>query len=214
MIYDNVLSLVGKTPLVKLNKVNDGYKIYAKLEFYNPSGSIKDRIALNMIEDAEEKGLLKPGDTIVEPTSGNTGIGLALVAAVKGYQLILVMPESMSEERKRLLECYGAELILTPSVKGMKGAVEKARELVENNRGYYLPSQFDNPANPETHMKTTSQEILSELEQINAFVAGVGTGGTLSGTGKILKEKFADLRIYAVEPADSVFYLAGNQVPI
>ncbi len=203
MIYDNVLSLIGKTPVMRLNSISSRYKIYAKLEFFNPGGSIKDRIALNMVEDAERKGLLKKGNTIVEPTSGNTGIGLSLVAAVKGYKVILVMPETMSEERKKLLKFYGAELFLTPHDQGMRGAVEKAQELVNGNTGYYMPSQFDNPANPEAHINSTSQEILGDFEHIDAFVAAVGTGGTLTGTGQVLKEYMPDIKIYAVEPEGS-----------
>ncbi len=203
MIYDNVLSLIGNTPVMRLNNISSRYKIYAKLELFNPGGSIKDRIALNMVEDAERKGLLKKGNTIVEPTSGNTGIGLSLVAAVKGYKVILVMPESMSEERKKLLKFYGAELLLTPHDQGMRGAVEKAQELLNKNIGYYMPAQFDNPANPDAHIKHTSQEILDEFEHIDAFVAAVGTGGTLTGTGQVLKEYMPDIKIYAVEPEGS-----------
>lgn len=203
MIYDSVLSLIGKTPIMRLNSIAAEYRIFAKLEFFNPGGSIKDRIALNMVEDAEKKGYLQPGNTIVEPTSGNTGIGLSLVAAVKGYKTILVMPESMSEERRKLLKFYGAELILTPHDKGMTGAVDKARELVNNNPTYFMPSQFENPANPGAHIRNTSQEILAEFDQIDVFITAVGTGGTLTGTARVLKENMADIKIYAVEPEDS-----------
>ncbi|MTI61787.1 MAG: cysteine synthase A [Firmicutes bacterium] len=203
MIYNSVLSLIGKTPIMRLNSIAAGYRVFAKIESFNPGGSIKDRIALNMIEDAEKKGYLQPGNTIVEPTSGNTGIGLSLVSAVKGYKIILIMPESMSEERKKLLKFYGAELILTPHEKGMTGAVEKARELVDNNPDYYMPSQFENPANPEAHIRNTSKEILAEFELIDAFIAAVGTGGTLTGTSQVLKEKMPDIKIYAVEPESS-----------
>ncbi|MEJ6949805.1 cysteine synthase A [Natronospora cellulosivora (SeqCode)] len=203
MIYENVISLINNTPLVKLNKIASEYNIYAKLESFNPGGSIKDRIALNMVENAEKKGLLKAGATIVEPTSGNTGIGLSLVGAVKGYKVILVMPESMSDERKKLLKSYGAELILTPAEEGMRGSVEKAEELLAENPDYYMPSQFENLANPEAHIKTTAQELLADLDRIDSFVAAVGTGGTLTGTGQVLKEKFPEIQITAVEPKDS-----------
>lgn len=210
MIYENVLSLINNTPLVKLNKLAAEYNIYAKLESFNPGGSIKDRIALNMVEVAEKKGLLKAGATIVEPTSGNTGIGLSLVGAVKGYKVILVMPESMSDERKKLLKSYGAELILTPAEKGMRGSVDKAEELVAENPDYYMPSQFDNPANPEAHVKTTARELLADMDRIDAFVAAVGTGGTLTGSGQVLKEKFPEIQITVVEPEDSAV-LSGEK---
>jgi len=213
MIYQNVLPLIGKTPMVKLNKIAPEGNIYAKLEFFNPGGSVKDRIALNMIEEAEKRGELRPGITIIEPTSGNTGIGLAMVAAIKGYKLILVMPESMSKERKELLKFYGAELVLTPLEEGMAGAVKRVKEIIKENPGYFMPSQFNNPDNPEAHVKTTAREILEELDKIDAFVTGVGTGGTLTGIGKVLKEHFPELRIYAVEPAASPVLSGGNPGP-
>jgi cysteine synthase A len=213
MIYQNVLPLIGKTPMVKLNKIAPEDNIYAKLEFFNPGGSVKDRIALNMIEEAEKRGELKPGTTIIEPTSGNTGIGLAMIAAIKGYKLILVMPESMSKERKELLKFYGAELVLTPLEEGMAGAVKRVKEIIKENPGYFMPSQFNNPDNPEAHVKTTAREILEELDKIDAFVTGVGTGGTLTGIGKVLKEHFPELRIYAVEPAASPVLSGGNPGP-
>lgn len=210
MIYNSVLDLVGNTPLVKLNKLASDKKVYAKLESDNPGGSVKDRIALKMIEEAEKNGELKPGYTIVEPTSGNTGIGLAMIAAVKEYNVILVMPESMSEERRKLLKAYGAELILTPAEGGMTGAVKEAQKLVEANSDYFMPSQFDNPANPQAHKETTAEEIINDLDRVDALVIGVGTGGTLSGTGEVLKKKFNDLKIYAVEPANSSVISGGE----
>ncbi|AOY76515.1 cysteine synthase A [Clostridium formicaceticum] len=215
MLYDNILQTIGNTPIVKLNNMaEDGAAaVYLKLEMFNPGGSVKDRIALNMIEDAEEKGLLKSGDTIIEPTSGNTGIGLALTAATKGYHLILTMPESMSLERRKLLQAYGAEIILTKAPLGMKGAIEKAMELVEE-KGYLMLQQFENPANPEAHRKTTSQEILKDFGQnLHAFVAGIGTGGTITGVGEILKENINDLRIIGVEPEDSAVLSGGKAGP-
>ena len=210
MIYNSVLELVGNTPLVKLNKLAAEKNIYAKFESNNPGGSVKDRIALKMIEKAEKNDELQPGSTIVEPTSGNTGIGLAMIAAVKDYKIILVMPESMSEERRKLLKAYGAELILTPAEGGMTGAVNKAEELIENNDDYYMPSQFDNPANPQAHKETTAKEIINDLDKVDALVIGVGTGGTLSGIGTVLKNKYPELKIYAVEPANSAV-ISGEQ---
>ncbi|AKL94798.1 cysteine synthase CysK [Clostridium aceticum] len=212
MLYDNILQTIGNTPTVKLNNmaVDGDAEVYLKLEMFNPGGSVKDRIALNMIEDAEEKGLIKPGDTIVEPTSGNTGIGLAITAATKGYHLILTMPESMSLERRKLLKAYGAEIILTKAPLGMKGAIEKAMELVEE-KGYLMLQQFENLANPEAHRKTTSQEILKDFgKNLHAFVAGIGTGGTITGVGEILKKNIEGLRIVGVEPEDSAV-LSGRQ---
>jgi len=209
----NILSLIGNTPLVRLNRIvdDDSAEVWAKLESFNPGGSVKDRIALSMIEAAEKAGKIKEGTTIVEPTSGNTGIGLALVAAVKGYKLKLVMPDSMSMERRRLLKAFGAELVLTPGKLGMKGAVEKAEELVAQSTDYFMPQQFENPANPEIHRKTTAEEILQQTEgAIDAFVAGVGTGGTLTGVGEVLKQHNKAIRIIAVEPAASPV-LSGGQ---
>jgi cysteine synthase A len=209
-----ILDLIGNTPTVKLNRVVgvDDAEVWAKLEGFNPGGSVKDRPALAMIEDAEKKGSLKKGMTIVEPTSGNTGIGLAMIAAVKGYRIILTMPESMTVERRRLLEAYGAELVLTPADKGMKGAIAKADELVASGGEYFKPDQFGNPANPQSHRGTTAQEIIAFFgaNKIDAFVAGVGTGGTITGVGEVLKKKFKNIKVFAVEPADSPV-LSGGQ---
>jgi cysteine synthase A len=201
-----VLDLVGNTPLVRLRRVipEGSAEVLGKMESLNPAGSIKDRIALSMIEDAEERGLLKPGDTIVEPTSGNTGVGLAMVAAVKGYRLILTMPEDMSVERRKLFSRYGARLVLTPAIEGMSGAVYAAQELVEKNPGYFMPQQFNNPANPEIHRRATAREILrATAGRLDAFVAGVGTGGTITGVGEVLKELDPRILVVAVEPARS-----------
>jgi cysteine synthase A len=213
-IADSVLGLVGATPLVRLNRVipQGAAQVLGKMENLNPGGSVKDRIALAMIEDAERKGTLTAGATIVEPTSGNTGIGLALVAAVKGYRLILTMPEDMSLERRRLLERYGAELILTPAIEGMTGAVFAANQLVEKNAGYFMPQQFENAANPEVHYRTTGREILNATGgRIDAFVAGVGTGGTITGVGRALREEAGDaVQLIAVEPARSPVLSGGR----
>ena len=208
----SVLDLIGSTPVVKL-KVLPGKgdaEVWAKLESFNPGGSVKDRICLNMIETAERQGKLKPGVTIVEPTSGNTGIGLALIAAVKGYRLVLTMPDTMSEERRSLLCAYGARLILTPDTKGMGGAIHKAEELVQQNSDYFMPQQFNNPANPEMHRKTTAVELLKQFKRIDAFVAGVGTGGTITGVGEVLKQKMKGVRICAVEPSASPVISGGE----
>ena len=208
----SVLDLIGSTPVVKLKTLtgkNDA-EVWAKMESFNPGGSVKDRICLNMVETAERQGKLKPGATIVEPTSGNTGIGLALIAAVKGYRLILTMPDTMSEERRSLLCAYGARLILTPDTKGMGGAIHKAEELLEQNTDYFMPQQFNNPANPEVHRKTTAVELLKQFKRIDAFVAGVGTGGTITGVGEVLKEKMKGVRICAVEPAASPVISGGE----
>ncbi|MCO7176949.1 cysteine synthase A [Sporolactobacillus kofuensis] len=213
-VANSITELIGKTPIVRLNHLtgeNDA-ELYAKLEYFNPGSSVKDRIALAMIETAEKEGKLKPNDTIIEPTSGNTGIGLALVAAVKGYKAILVMPETMSIERRKLFKAYGAEVILTPGAQAIKGSIAKAQELA-NEKGYFLPQQFKNPANPHVHYLTTGREIAEAFDSLDAFVAGVGTGGTLSGSGKALKEKFADIRIYAVEPKDSPVLNGGKGGP-
>ena len=208
----SVLDLIGSTPVVRLKALpgkNDA-EVWAKLESFNPGGSVKDRICLNMIETAERQGKLKPGATIVEPTSGNTGIGLALIAAVKGYRLILTMPDTMSEERRSLLCAYGARLILTPDTKGMGGAIHKAEELLEQNSDYFMPQQFNNPANPEIHRRTTAVELLKQFKRIDAFVAGVGTGGTITGVGEVLKPKMKGVRICAVEPAASPVISGGE----
>ncbi|MCQ2570233.1 MAG: cysteine synthase A, partial [Limosilactobacillus sp.] len=213
-IYNSITELIGKTPLVKLNRVvpAGAADVYVKLEFFNPAGSIKDRIALAMIEAAEASGDLKPGDTIVEPTSGNTGIGLAAVAAAKGYHLIITMPETMSVERRKLMQGYGAELLLTPGADGMKGSIAKAQELVDT-KGYFMPMQFENPANPKAHEVTTGQEIIADFGTDNlpdAFVAGVGTGGTLTGVGHDLKAADETIQIYALEPAESPLLKEGK----
>ena len=211
-IADSVLDLVGNTPLVRLHRVTPegSAEVLVKLDSLNPGGSIKDRIALSMIEDAEAGGELKPGDVIVEPTSGNTGIGLAMVAAVKGYRLILTMPEDMSVERRKLLSRFGAELVLTPAIEGMSGAVFAAQELVEKH-GYFMPQQFNNPANPEVHRRTTAREIMKATDgRLDAFVAGVGTGGTITGVGEVLKEHDPKLLVVAVEPAVSQVLAGGK----
>ena len=212
----DVLGLIGNTPLVKINHLTapEDAVIWAKLEGYNPAGSVKDRISLSMVEAAEREGKLKPGGIIVEPTSGNTGIGLAMVAAVRGYRLILTMPDTMSMERRQLLQAYGAELVLTEGKKGMKGAVEKACEINQNNPGYFMPQQFENSANPEVHRKTTAMEIIHDLNAVpDGFVAGVGTGGTITGVGEILRERNPDVWIAAVEPASSPVLSGGNPGP-
>lgn len=208
----SILDLIGSTPVVKLRTLpskNDA-EVWAKMESFNPGGSVKDRICLNMIETAEREGKLKPGATIIEPTSGNTGIGLALIAAVKGYRLILTMPDTMSEERRSLLAAYGAHLVLTPDTKGMGGAIHKAEEFLEAHDDYYMPQQFNNPANPDMHRKTTAVELMKQFKRIDAFVAGVGTGGTITGVGEILKDKFKNVRICAVEPAASPVISGGE----
>ncbi|EPZ52836.1 cysteine synthase [Alicyclobacillus acidoterrestris ATCC 49025] len=212
---DNILDLIGQTPVVKLRNMtgaNDA-DVYVKLEWFNPGGSVKDRIAKAMIEAAERDGRLKPGDTIVEPTSGNTGIGLALVAAAKGYRAVFTMPETMSQERKSLLRAYGADLVLTPGSEGMKGAVNKAAELAKEH-GYFMPQQFDNPANPLVHELTTGPEILEQLDKkVDAFVAGVGTGGTLTGVGRVLRKEIPGVKVVAVEPAASPILSGGQPGP-
>ncbi|MGV3463942.1 MAG: cysteine synthase A [Heyndrickxia sp.] len=211
----SVTELIGETPVVKVNRLtgeNDA-DLYLKLEYMNPGSSVKDRIALAMIEAAEKAGKINPGDTIVEPTSGNTGIGLAMVAAAKGYNAVLVMPDTMSLERRNLLRAYGAQLVLTPGAEGMRGAVNKAEELVKE-KGYFMPQQFQNEANPEVHRLTTGKEIVEQMgDQLDAFIAGIGTGGTISGAGKVLREKYPDIKIYAVEPADSPILAGGKPGP-
>jgi len=212
---NSITELIGDTPAVKLNRIvdEDSADVYVKLEFMNPGSSVKDRIALAMIEAAEKEGKLKPGDTIVEPTSGNTGIGLAMVAAAKGYKAVLVMPDTMSLERRNLLRAYGAELVLTPGAQGMRGAIEKAEELVREH-GYFMPQQFKNEANPEIHRLTTGKEIVEQMgDQLDAFVAGIGTGGTITGAGKVLREAYPNIKIYAVEPADSPVLSGGKPGP-
>ena len=218
MIYKNVTQLIGKTPLMELlnfeKENNLSAKIIAKLELFNPAGSVKDRVAVKMIEDAEEKGLLKSGSVIIEPTSGNTGIGLASCGASKGYKVILTMPDTMSVERRMLLSAYGAEIVLTEGAKGMSGAIEKANELAKEYENSFIPSQFENKANPLAHYETTGPEIWEDSEgKVDIFVAGIGTGGTISGTGKYLKEKNPDIKIVGVEPSDSPLITKGVSGP-
>lgn len=217
MIYNNITELIGNTPLLRLHKYEEvrglNAQIIAKLEYLNPAGSVKDRVALNMVLDAEARGLLKPGGTIIEPTSGNTGIGLAMVCAARGYKLILTMPETMSEERRRLIAAYGAEIVLTDGAKGMTGAIERAEELHGAVEGSIIAGQFENPANPEAHRRTTAQEIVREAGRIDFFVAGVGTGGTITGVGSVLKEVCPDVRIIAAEPAGSPVLSKGVAGP-
>lgn len=214
-VAQSITDLIGQTPVVKLNRLttDDMADVYLKLEFMNPGSSVKDRIALAMIEDAEESGKLKAGDTIVEPTSGNTGIGLAMVAAAKGYKTVLVMPETMSMERRNLLRAYGAELILTPGPEGMGGAIRKAEEL-SKEKGYFMPQQFKNEANPKVHKNTTGKEIIAQFpDGLDAFVSGIGTGGTITGAGEVIKEKYPEVKIYAVEPTDSPVLSGGKPGP-
>ena len=217
-VYDSILDLVGKTPLVELKRIEEKEglqaKLIAKVESFNPAGSVKDRIAKAMIEDAEAKGLLKEGSVIIEPTSGNTGIGLAAAATVKGYRMILTMPETMSVERRNIVKAYGAEVVLTDGTKGMKGAIEKAEELAKEIPGSFIPGQFVNPANPDIHEKTTGPEIWEDTDgKVDIFVAGVGTGGTITGTGEYLKEKKPEVKIVAVEPASSPVLSDGVSGP-
>ena len=217
-VYDSILDLVGKTPLVELKRIEEKEglqaKLIAKVESFNPAGSVKDRIAKAMIEDAEAKGLLKEGSVIIEPTSGNTGIGLAAAATVKGYRMILTMPETMSVERRNIVKAYGAEVVLTDGTKGMKGAIEKADELAKEIPNSFIPGQFVNPANPETHKKTTGPEIWEDTDgAVDIFVAGVGTGGTITGTGEYLKEKKPEVKVVAVEPASSPVLSEGVSGP-
>ena len=207
-IYDSALELIGHTPLVELHKLEEKYqtlaRVVVKLEYFNPAGSVKDRIAKKMLEDAEEKGLIKPGATIIEPTSGNTGIGLAAAAAAKGYKTVFTMPETMSVERRQLLLAYGGEIVLTPGPKGMQGAIDKAQEIAEVTENSFIPGQFVNPANPQVHRETTGPEIWEDTDgKIDIFVAGVGTGGTVSGTGEYLKSQNDRIQVVAVEPATS-----------
>lgn len=218
-IVQSVTELIGDTPLVRLNRLvpEGSAEVYVKLEYQNPGASVKDRIAISMIEVAEAEGLIKPGDTIVEPTSGNTGIGLALVAAAKGYNAILVMPETMSIERRNLLRAYGASLVLTPGSEGMNGAVRKAEELVAENANYFMPQQFKNQANVKIHRETTGPEIVEAINsldgKLDAFVAGIGTGGTISGAGEVLKGAFPNIKIVAVEPSASPLLSGGSPGP-
>ncbi len=215
-VVDSILDLIGNTPMVRLRKVPEkgSADVFAKLEMFNPGGSVKDRIALNMVEQAEKKGLLRPGSLIVEPTSGNTGIGLAIVGRVKGYKVILAMPEGTSQERIQILQSFGAEVVLTPAKEGMTGAVEKARELVAGQKDAFMPQQFTNPDNPAMHRKTTAKEILKDTGgNIDAFVSGVGTGGTITGVGEVLKKHNPKIRIIAVEPKTSAVLTGGKPGP-
>lgn len=214
-IYADILEKIGRTPLVRISKLNRGNaEVLVKVESFNPAGSVKDRIAIGMIEAAEKAGKIAPGALIIEPTSGNTGIGLALVAAVKGYRLILTMPDTMSIERRKLLAAYGAELVLTEGALGMKGAIAKAEELAQTHPGSFIPQQFDNPANPEYHKQTTAEEIWQDAGgRVDAFVAGVGTGGTLTGVGEVLKARNPDVKLIAVEPSDSPVLSGGRPGP-
>jgi cysteine synthase len=214
-VANSIAELVGETPIVKLNRLVDenSADVYLKLEYMNPGSSVKDRIALAMIETAEEAGALKQGDTIIEPTSGNTGIGLAMIAAAKGYKAVLVMPETMSLERRNLLRAYGADLVLTPGPEGMGGAIRKAEELAQEN-GYFMPQQFKNEANPDVHRRTTGKEIVEQMgSQLDAFISGIGTGGTVTGAGSVLKEAYPTIQIYAVEPTDSPVLSGGKPGP-
>ncbi|MHA0857635.1 cysteine synthase A [Paenibacillus sp. CMAA1364] len=218
-VVNNVTELIGGTPLVRLNRLvsEDSAEIYLKLEYQNPGSSVKDRIAISIVEEAERDGSLKPGGTIVEATSGNTGIGLAMVAAAKGYKSVIVMPETMSLERRNLLRAYGAELILTPGSEGMNGAVSKAEDIVKENPSYFMAEQFKNLANVKIHRETTGPEIVEAIESIggtlDAFVAGIGTGGTITGAGEVLKQQYPDIKIYAVEPAASPILAGGKPGP-
>lgn len=218
-LVQNITQLIGDTPLVRLNRVvpEDSAEIYLKLEYQNPGSSVKDRIAISMVEVAEQEGILKPGATIIEPTSGNTGIGIAMVAAAKGYKAILVMPETMSLERRNLLKAYGAQLVLTPGAEGMKGAIRRAEELLAENSDYFMPQQFKNQANVKVHRETTGPEIVEAINshdgKLDAFIAGIGTGGTITGAGEVLKQNFPDIKIYAVEPASSPVLSGGKPGP-
>jgi cysteine synthase len=215
MITNSILETIGNTPHIKIQRLFGEANVWIKSERSNPGGSIKDRIGLAMIEDAEKSGALQPGGTIIEPTSGNTGVGLAMVAAVKGYNLILVMPESMSLERRRLMLAYGASFDLTPKEKGMKGAIERAQEMVDSTPGAWMPGQFENPANFEVHKRTTAQEILADFKDnpLDAIITGVGTGGHITGVAEVLKEHWSDLKVYAVEPTDSPVISGGQPGP-
>ncbi|MBS3977946.1 MAG: cysteine synthase A [Syntrophomonadaceae bacterium] len=216
MIYNSITELIGRTPLIRLNNLARGLgaEVIAKIEYFNPGGSVKDRIAVNMIERAEQQGLLSKNTLLVEPTSGNTGVGLAMVAAAKGYKLVLTMPETMSMERRNLLKAYGAELILTPGEKGMRGAIEKAAELVRENKNALMLQQFENEANPEIHLKTTAVEIMEDTGgNFDIFVSGVGTGGTITGVGQYVRERLPHVKLIAVEPADSPVLSGGQAAP-
>ena len=214
-VANSIMDLIGQTPLVRLQRmVKSGMaNIYVKVESFNPGGSVKDRIAWGMIQDAEQRGALRPGGTIIEPTSGNTGIGLAMIAAARGYRLIVVMPDTLSVERRMLMAAYGAEFVLTPGAEGMNGAIAEAKRLLNENPDYFMPQQFENPANPEAHRRTTALELLDQLKDIDAFVAGIGTGGTITGVGEILKARLPEIRIIGVEPAASPVISGGKPGP-
>jgi len=214
-VVDNITDLIGKTPLIRLQRlVKPGMaNIYVKVESFNPGGSVKDRISWGMIKDAEERGLLRPGGTIIEPTSGNTGIGLAMIAAARGYRLIVVMPDSLSVERRMLMSAYGAEFVLTPGAEGMNGAINEAKRLLNENPDYFMPQQFENPANPEAHRRSTALELLDQLKDIDAFVAGIGTGGTITGVGEVLKARLPEIQIIGAEPASSPVLSGGKPGP-
>jgi len=214
-VVNAITDLIGQTPLIRLQRmVKPGMaSVYIKVEFFNPGGSVKDRIAWGMIQDAEQSGALRPGGTIIEPTSGNTGIGLAMIAAARGYRLIVVMPDSLSVERRMLMAAYGAEFVLTPGAKGMNGAIEEAKRLLGENPDFYMPQQFENPANPEVHRKSTALELLDQFPGLDAFVAGIGTGGTITGVGEILKARLPEVKIIGVEPASSPVISGGKPGP-
>lgn len=214
-VVDSITDLIGQTPLVRLQRmVKPNFaNVYVKVEYFNPGGSVKDRIAWGMIQDAEQRGVLRPGGTIIEPTSGNTGIGLAMIAAARGYRLIVVMPDSLSVERRMLMAAYGAEFVLTPGAEGMNGAIEEAKRLLRENPDYFMPQQFENPANPEAHRRSTSLELLQQLPKFDAFVAGIGTGGTITGVGEILKARLPEVKIIGVEPASSPVISGGKPGP-
>ncbi len=214
MKYNNILETIGNTPHIRLNKLFPHQEVWIKLEKKNPSGSIKDRTALSMINDAEKRGIISPGDIIIEPTSGNTGVALSFVGAVKGYKVIIIMPESMSIERRQLITLYGAELVLTPREKGIKGAIEKAEELQKEIPGAWIPQQFQNPSNPEIHVKTTAQEIIDDFpEGIDYLITGIGTGGHITGVGHELKKRFTNIQVIGVEPTDSPIISEGMSGP-
>ena len=214
-VVNSIIDLIGQTPLVRLQRiVKSGMaNIYVKVESFNPGGSIKDRIAWGMIQDAEKRGVLRPGGTIIEPTSGNTGIGLAMIAAARGYHLIVVMPDTLSVERRLLMAAFGAEFVLTPGAEGMKGAIAEAKRLLNENPDYFMPQQFDNPANPEAHRRSTALELLEQLKDMDAFVSGIGTGGTITGVGEILKAHLPEIKIIGVEPASSPVISGGKPGP-